>query len=110
MNTGRHLYSLVQGTSPERATSIINHIMSLICGERYKPTVPSLGDHAKAKQKPKICEEHITHIELNMHQSNLKISFLLLSRTCLPVDIADKTTNNYSFGAFLRQNFQNIAD
>ena len=44
-----------------------------------------------------ICEERITHIELNAHQSNLKIDFLLLSRTFLPVSVAYKTTDNHGF-------------
>ena len=34
-----------------------------------------------------MCEEHITHTELNMHQSYLKIDLLLLSRTVLPVGV-----------------------
>ena len=35
-------------------------------------------------------EERTTHIELNTHQSSLKINLLLLSRTFFPVDIAYK--------------------
>ena len=38
----------------------------------------------------KMCEERITHIELNAHQSNLNIDFLLLSKTFLPVGVAYK--------------------
>ena len=38
-------------------------------------------------------EEHITHTvtELNAHQSNLKIDFLLLSRTFLPLCVRPTT-------------------
>ena len=55
------------------------------------------------------CEERIIHTELNVHQSNLKIDFLLLSRTFLPVGVAYKTTDNHSFSwysAFSGQSFQ----
>ena len=46
-----------------------------------------------------MCEECITYTvtELNANQSNLKIDFLLLSRTFLPVGVAYKTTDNHRF-------------
>ena len=50
----------------------------------------------------KMCEECITHTELNAHQSNLKIDFLLLSRTFLPVGVAYKTTDNHGFSDTVR--------
>ena len=40
----------------------------------------------KTKQQLKMCEECITHIELNAYQSNLKLYFLLLSRIFIPND------------------------
>ena len=51
----------------------------------------------KYKTLAKMCEECITHNKLNVHQSNLKIDFLLLSRTFLPVGVAYKTTENHGF-------------
>ena len=45
----------------------------------------------------KMCEKRITHTELDMHQSNIKIDFLLLSMTFLPVGVAYKTTDNQGF-------------
>ena len=55
----------------------------------------------KYKTIAEMCEEHITqtyaHTELDAHQSNLKIDFLLLSRTFLPVGVAYKMTGNYGF-------------
>ena len=55
-------------------------------------------DHpCEYKTIAEMCEEHITHTELNAHQSNLKIDFLLLSRTFLPVGVAYKTTNFHGF-------------
>ena len=45
----------------------------------------------------KMCEERITHTELNAHQSNLNIDFLLLSKTFLPVGVAYKKTDNHGF-------------
>ena len=44
-----------------------------------------------------MCEERITLTKVNPHQSNLKINFLLLSRTFLPVGVAYKTTENQGF-------------
>ena len=53
------------------------------------------------KTTAEMCEERITHTEprteLNMHQSNLKKDFLLLSRTFLPVGVSYKTTDNHGF-------------
>ena len=64
-----------------------------------------------------MCEERTTHIELNLelnaHQSSLKINLLLLSRTFFPVDIAYKTTNYHFFnryGTFSRLFLLNITD
>ena len=51
----------------------------------------------KSNNSRECCEERIIHIELNAHQFNLKIDFLLLSRTFLPVDIAYKATENHCF-------------
>ena len=48
----------------------------------------------ECKAIAEMCKERITHTELNTHQSNLKIDFLLLSRT-LPVSVAYKTTEWY---------------
>ena len=47
-----------------------------------------------------MCEERITHTELtelDAHQSNLKIDFLLLSRTFLPVGVTYRMTDNHGF-------------
>ena len=80
----------LQGTSSERASSIIHHILSLftmnVANQFYHP--------CECKTIAEMCEEHITHTELNAHQSNLKIDFLLLSRT-LPVSVAYKATEWY---------------
>ena len=56
-----------------------------------------------------MCEERITHTELNAHQSNLNIDFLLLSKTFLPVGVAYKKTDNHGFSqnsTFSEQSFQ----
>ena len=45
----------------------------------------------------KMYEERITHTELNAHQSNLNIDFLLLSKTFLPIGVAYKNTDNHGF-------------
>ena len=81
--------------------------------ECCKPIMPSLLPD-KSETIAEVCEECITHTELNVHQYNLKINFLLFSRNFLPVGVAYKTTNNHSFSsysAFSRQSsnfFQNI--
>ena len=86
-------FSQLQGTSWELASSIIYHILSPftmnVANQLYHPCI--------YKTNTKMCEEHITHTELNVHQSNLKMDFLLLSRTFLPVGIAYKTTDNHGF-------------
>ena len=44
-----------------------------------------------------MCEERIIHIELNAHQANLKINYLLPSWIFLPVSIAYKAIDNHGF-------------
>ena len=77
--------------SEPAALSII--FLRSIYDECCKPILPSLRVQTIAE----MCEERITHTKLNAHQSNLKIDFLLLSRTFLPVGVAYKTTNNHGF-------------
>ena len=75
----------LQGTSSERASSIIHHspFTMNVANQLYHP--------CEYKTISEMCEERITHTELNAHQSNLKIDFLL------PVSVAYKTTNNHGF-------------
>ena len=75
--------------SKPAALSII--FLKSIYDECCKPNVPSLQTIAK------MSEECITHTELNAHQSNLNIDFLLLSKTFLPVGVAYKKTDNHGF-------------
>ena len=84
----------LQGTSSERASSIIHHIFLSpftmnVANQLYHPF--------KYKTIAETCEERITHTELNAYQSNLKIDFLLFTRTFLPVGVAYKTTDNHGF-------------
>ena len=80
-----------------RARSIIPYIPYVLFRVNVANQLYHPKDHMKTKQQLKMCKESITHIELNTHHSKLKINFLLLSRTFLPVGIAYKITNNHGF-------------
>ena len=81
----------LQGISSERASSItfLSPLTVNVANQLYLPY--------EYKTIAETCEECITHTELNAYQSNLKIDFLLLSRTFLPVGVAYKTTDNHGF-------------
>ena len=55
--------------------------------------VNQLCHPCRYKTLAKMCEERITCTKLNAHQSSLKIDFLLLSMSFLPVDVAYKMTD-----------------
>ena len=87
----------LQGTSKrcEPAALFIIFLKSMY-DECCKPIILSLRIQNNSRN---VCEERITHTELDVYQSwtNLKIDFLLLSRTFLPVGVAYKTTDNHGF-------------
>ena len=78
-------FSQLQGTSWERASSIIYHILSPftmnVANQLYHPCI--------YKTNTKMCEERITHTELNRASVQSKNGFLttlkdfLTSRYCL---------------------------